>query len=117
MGIFRSKKVKNQETVNESGFRPKKRLYAIYNGPEGYSGDKENFKKLEEDGELQVGELYVVSKVDIDACFSTISLEGVSNKSLNSVAFNIFSMEKGKLTEYDIFEDKDLNPFVDGLSI
>ena len=90
----------------------KKRLYAIYQGPAGYDKDKRDFEKLEKTGELQIGKIYVVKKVDMKASMTHIDLEGVSGKRLNSVAFDFYYMINNKLEEHDIYDDKKYNPYL-----
>lgn len=92
----------------------KKRLYARYNGPEGYTHDVVKFKHAEMEGELVRGELYVVENVRAGSAFTAITLQGVSSKykELNSVAFDFAITRDGHLVRHNIYNDKEFNPYL-----
>ena len=92
--------------------KPSKRLYAQYRGPEGSEYDEKQFKELEEKGLLKLGELYVVDGVDMSSGCTSINLQGI-RLGLNSIAFDFYQMEEGKLVEHDIYDDAELNPYIE----
>ena len=91
-----------------------KRLYAGYNGVNNCDFDWERFKAAEKEGELSVGELYVVEEVAMGQSSTDITLQGVDKKyaCLNSVPFDFAVMKKGQLKAHDIYEDKEFNPYL-----
>ena len=96
--------------------QPPKRLYAMYRGkitrdPTEY----EILHRLEEEHQLQVGELYVVSNVDMSKSITYVNLQGVGASNLNSIMFKFFTMEKGSLQEHDIYSDPTYNPYLEPL--
>ena len=104
-------KVKEEKMIVLGARKPDKRLYARYNGPEGWDHDKAEFEQLETEGQLKKGELYLLKSVYVMSSSTKIELQGVDGE-LNSIAFDIFEMKNGQLAEYDILEDAKLNPFV-----
>ena len=100
-----------KNAIKTPGFKPKQRIYAVYKEAAGYETEQEDFKALEKAGQLKQGQLYVVETVDMGSCHTDIYLQGV-DLPLNSIAFNFYTMENGKFVEYDIYSDKDLNPYM-----
>ena len=89
-----------------------KRLYAVYQGPAGYTFDKKKFMELEKSGNLEQGELYVVKQVFMGPSRTLIELEGLNKILLNCVSFEFYYMNNNKLEEHDIFEDEEFNPYL-----
>ena len=87
-------------------------LYAKYLGPAGFDSEEETFKKLEAANELIAGNYYVVTNVDMGSCITYISLKGVSEEDLNSVAFSFYKKENSKYVEHDIYKDPTYNPYI-----
>ena len=92
--------------------RKTKRLYAIYKQAAGYEADAREFEELEQKGELIPGEIYVVEDISMSSSMTRIDLQGVSEKSLNSVAFKFFRMDDKKLVQHDIYKDPEYNPYI-----
>ena len=100
-----------KNAIKTPGFKPKKRLYAVYKEPAGYDSEVKDFEALEKAGQLKAGECYVVESVDMGSSHTDIYLQGV-DLPLNSIAFDFYEMENGQLVEHDIYDDSELNPYI-----
>lgn len=72
--------------------RKQRRIYARYNG--------------EKHAELLPGEIYVVESVNITNFSTDILLQGVADNDLDTMDFDFYCMQNGKLEQWDIIFDK-----------